>query len=290
MEKHHLANPIENIKTQYFMLSKTQKKIADFILSREDIGSFLSLNELSEQADVTAVTVVRFCKKIGYNTFSDFKKDCQNYLQSMILPKNVVKLDYEDISNSIDNMLQKVIENEITLVNETLKHINYDSIKQTIEIILTSKKIHLAARGITIPVAKILKTRLDFLCIESELIKMENINLLPRKLLNCNEDDVFIIFSFPNYSQSLGDLAKCVKSLGSKIICITDKAISPPALFSDILLICQTSSTIFYNSMTAPSSLVNVIATLLAIELNNKLKQNKLKIKRLAEYFNNRNY
>ena len=290
MEKHHLTNPIENIKNRYSMLSKTQKKIADFILSREDIGSFLSLNELSEQAGVTAVTVVRFCKKIGYNTFSDFKKDCQNYLQSMILPKNVVKLDYESIPNSIDNVLQKVIENEITLVNETLKHINYDSIKQTIDIILTSKKVHLAARGITIPVAKILKTRLDFLCIESELIKMENINLLPRRLLNCNEDDVFIIFSFPNYSQSLGDLAKCVKSLGSKIICITDKAISPPALFSDILLICQTSSTIFYNSMTAPSSLVNVIATLLAIELNNKLKQNKLKIKRLAEYFNNRNY
>ncbi len=290
MERHHLTNPIENIKNQYSILSKAQKKIADFILSREDIGSFLSLNELSEQADVTAVTVVRFCKKIGYNTFSDFKKDCQNYLQSMILPKNVVRLDYESIPNSIDNMLQKVIENEITLVNESLKHINYDSIKQAIEIILASKKVHLAARGITIPVAKILKTRLDFLCIESELIKMENINLLPRKLLNCNEDDVFIIFSFPNYSQSLGDLAKCVKSLGSKIICITDKAISPPALFSDILLTCQTSSTIFYNSMTAPSSLVNVIATLLAIELNNKLKQNKLKIKRLAEYFNNRNY
>ena len=290
MEKYPLSNPIENIKKRYNKLSKAQKKIADFILSREDIGSFLSLNELSEQADVTAVTVVRFCKSIGYNTFSDFKKDCQNYLQSMILPRNVVKFDYEDTPKSIDKTLKKVIENEKTLIDETLKHINYDSIKQTIEMILNCRKVHIAARGITIPVAKILKTRLDFLCIESELIKMDNINLLPRRLLNCNEEDVFIIFSFPNYSQSLGDLAKCVKSLGSKIICITDKAISPPALFSDILLTCQTSSTVFYNSMTAPSSLVNVIATLLAIELNDKLRQNKLKIKRLAEYFNNRNY
>jgi DNA-binding MurR/RpiR family transcriptional regulator len=114
---------------------------------------------------------------------------------------------------------------------------------------------------------------------------MDNINLLPRKLVNCDENDLFIIFSFPNYTQALGDLAKCVKSLGSKVICITDKAISPPAMFSDILLICQTSSIIFYNSMTAPSSLVNIIVTLLAIELNSAIKENKPKIKKLSECF-----
>lgn len=289
MDKQQLRSPMANIKKEYSKLSKTQKKIADFLLSREDIGSFLSLNDLSEQAGVTPVTVVKFCKRIGYDTFSDFKRDCQNYLQSMIFPRSVVRFDYEDISESLDNTLEKIIDNEISLVKETLTHINYDNINQAIKMILNSRKIYIAAKGITIPVAQILQTRFDFLCIESELIKMDNINLLPRRIVNCNEKDTFIIFSFPNYTLSLGDLAKCVKSLGCKVICITDKAISPPACFSDILLLCQTSSTIFYNSMTAPSSLVNIIATLLALELNEVLKENKPEIKRLSQYFNDKN-
>lgn len=289
MDKQQLRSPMANIKKEYSKLSKTQKKIADFLLSREDIGSFLSLNDLSEQAGVTPVTVVKFCKRIGYDTFSDFKRDCQNYLQSMIFPRSVVRFDYEDISESLDNTLEKIIDNEISLVKETLTHINYDNINQAIKMILNSRKIYIAAKGITIPVAQILQTRFDFLCIESELIKMDNINLLPRRIVSCNEKDTFIIFSFPNYTLSLGDLAKCVKSLGCKVICITDKAISPPACFSDILLLCQTSSTIFYNSMTAPSSLVNIIATLLALELNEVLKENKPEIKRLSQYFNDKN-
>lgn len=289
MDKQQLRSPMANVKKEYSKLSKTQKKIADFLLSREDIGSFLSLNDLSEQAGVTPVTVVKFCKRIGYDTFSDFKRDCQNYLQSMIFPRSVVRFDYEDISESLDNTLEKIIDNEISLVKETLTHINYDNINQAIKMILNSRKIYIAAKGITIPVAQILQTRFDFLCIESELIKMDNINLLPRRIVNCNEKDTFIIFSFPNYTLSLGDLAKCVKSLGCKVICITDKAISPPACFSDILLLCQTSSTIFYNSMTAPSSLVNIIATLLALELNEVLKENKPEIKRLSQYFNDKN-
>ena len=288
MVKKHLSNPVENIKKEYNNLSKTQKKIADFLLSREDMGGFLSLNELSEQAGVTTVTVVRFCKNIGYETFSDFKKDCQNYIQSMILPRNVIKINYENISESIDNTLKKVIDNEIALVKETLTHISQESIEQAIEIIINCKKVHIAAKGVAIPVAEILKTRFDFLCIESELIRMDNINLLPRRLINCDEKDTFIIFSFPNYTQTLGDLAKCAQSLGSKVICITDKPISPPALYSDVLFTCQTSSTIFYNSMTAPSSLVNIIATLLAIELNSELKEIKPKIDNLSTYFKER--
>ena len=285
MTTKYLSNTKENIKDEYNNLSKAQKKNADFLLSREDIGSFLYLNELSELSDVTAVTVLRFCKKIGYNTFSDFKKDCQNYLLSMILPRNVIKFNGCDLVDSIDDILEKAIEDEINLVKDSLLHINFEKIKETIHMILKCKKVHIAAKGITLPIAELLRIRFDFLCIESELIKMDNINLLPRKLVNCDENDLFIIFSFPNYTQALGDLAKCVKSLGSKVICITDKAISPPAMISDILLICQTSSIIFYNSMTAPSSLVNIIVTLLAIELNSAIKENKPKIKKLSECF-----
>lgn len=279
-------NPIERIKSCYGHLTKAHKKIADFVLARDDIGSFLSLTDLSEQSGVTAVTVVKFCKSIGYDTFSDFKKDLQSYMQAMILPRGVVKADLNKFS-TMDKLesINAIIQSEEMLLKDTYSLISSESINNVIQLILSAKRVYLAARGISIPIAQILQTRLDFLSIESTLIKMDNINILPRKLINCGKDDVFIIFSFPNYSQSLGDLAECVKELDCKLICITDKMMAPPAAYSDVVLLCQTSSIIFYNSMTVPSSLVNVLATLLAIELKEQMSHNSDKLSEISNHF-----
>lgn len=280
------TNPIEIIRKEYNSLSRTQKKIADLLLERGDVACFLSLNDLSDMAGVTAVTVVKFAKKLGYDNFSDLKKDLQNYVQSMISPRSVVKSDLQQFDNLCNtNTIQRIIESELSLMSETYNSINKDSIIGAVRLILSARKIYLAAKGLTIPVAETLLTRLNFLCIESELIKMDNINLLPRRILHADEQDVFIVFSFPNYTQAIGEIAKCAKHLGSKVICITDKTTSPPSCYSDIILLCHTSSLVFYNSMTVPLSVVNIIATLLAIELKDRLAEDKPKIKQLASFF-----
>jgi hypothetical protein len=54
----------------------------------------------------------------------------------------------------------------------------------------------------------------------------------------------------PNYNKSIGQVARSAR-LWQKVICVTDKTASPPSCYSDVILLCQTSSLVFYNSMTA---------------------------------------
>ena len=60
------------------------------------------------------------------------------------------------------------------------------------------------------------------------------------------------------------------------------------ACYSDIVLLCQTASLVFYNSMTAPLSVVNILATLLAVELKETLDENRETYQLLASYFDHK--
>lgn len=289
----NLDNPIERIKQEYKKLSNTQKRIADFIIESPEIACFLSLNELAEITDVSAVTIGRFSKKLEYNNFPDLKTNLQIYVQSMISPKNVIKqnIRYNNDTINIHNsdIMYEIIENEKGLLNQTYDILNRNSILEAVKVMLTARKIFIVSKGLTIPVAETLLLRLQFLSINAELLKMDNLNLLPRRILDANEQDVFIVFSFPNYTQSIGTVAQSAKYLGSYIITITDKTSSPPACYSDIILLCQSSSLIFYNSMTAVLSLINTMASLLTASLNKELETRKEKISELNNFFKESN-
>lgn len=55
-------------------LSKSEQKVAQYILSNSDEVVNLSINELALLAEVGESTIVRFTRKIGFAGFQDFKK------------------------------------------------------------------------------------------------------------------------------------------------------------------------------------------------------------------------
>ncbi len=280
------ANPAALIRSVYDDLSRTQQKIADLLLERGDAVCFLSLADFSALAGVTAVTVVNFAKKLGYESFSDLKKDFQSYIQSMLSPRNVVRADIAGcVGQDGSDMLSRAMDNEQELLRETFRLISRESLFEAVRLLLGARRVYLAARGLAIPVAESLLARLTFLRIDAESLRLDNLNLLPRRLADAGEQDVFVVFSFPNYNKSIGQVARSARHLGSKVICVTDKTASPPSCYSDVILLCQTSSLVFYNSMTAPHSLVNILATLMAVELREKLEGDRDKLQKLAAFF-----
>ncbi len=270
-----LKNPIERIRSIYAHLSKTQKKIAAFLLDESEKACFMALNEISETVGVAPVTLIKFVKTLGYSNFSDFKKKYQVYFQEMIAPRTVLRNDALDFSHGTKDIARNIMDNELRLLSSSQTALNEESLFKAVRYIKEARKIFLVAKGLSIPVAELLQIRLTFLSLESEILRLDNNVLLPRSLARANDQDLFIILTFPNYSQILAEVARCAKLRGSRVITITDKTTSPPACYSNLLLLCHVESTVFYNSMTAPLSIVNTLAEMLAIEMREELEGNK---------------
>lgn len=79
-------------------------------------------------------------------------------------------------------------------------------------------------------------------------------------------------------------MAQCAQALGCHTICITDKLTAPIASYAEQLLLCQTSSLIYYNSMTAPTSLVTILSGILAVLIQKDVKTQE-RLDYIASFF-----
>ncbi len=281
----HYRNPLESIQNVYPDLSPTQKRIADLILEEIETICFLRLDEVSQKADVTTVTVIRFVKKLGYESYGAFKKELQNYVQTMIIPKRIVKSEIQNYRDEpASSIISRAIQNEFALMSATYEAMPTETLIDAANLLRNARRIFIAGTGLTLAAAEMLLIRLNFLGLDAQILPHDNLTVLPYQLASACPDDVFIIFSFPNYKRFAIDVAKCASSMGCHTICITDKLSSPVASYAEKLLLCQTSSLVYYNSMTMPVSLVTILCTILAVQLS-KDPEMEEKLKQISSFF-----
>lgn len=60
------------IEASYPKFTKTEIQIAEFILSNPDISK-LTLSEMAQLLNVGEATIVRFCRKLKFQGYQDFK-------------------------------------------------------------------------------------------------------------------------------------------------------------------------------------------------------------------------
>src|SRR5690625_5461978 len=82
---------IRRIKDHYSSLSKGQKAIADELVNKHKHFVYLNIEALSSDLGVSAASLSRFIKKIGYENYSSFKRDMQEDQQKDLDPSIKMK-------------------------------------------------------------------------------------------------------------------------------------------------------------------------------------------------------
>lgn len=75
-------NLIENIQLKRHTLTKNEAKACDMILADLKLVQNCSIQELSESIGVAKTSIMRFCQKMGYSGYSEFKYEVINYVNS----------------------------------------------------------------------------------------------------------------------------------------------------------------------------------------------------------------
>ena len=55
-------NIFETISSQYFQLTNSEKKVADYVLRHRIDVQYMSISELAEECTVADATISRFCR------------------------------------------------------------------------------------------------------------------------------------------------------------------------------------------------------------------------------------
>ncbi|MDD3747047.1 MAG: MurR/RpiR family transcriptional regulator [Anaerostipes sp.] len=217
MQKNELLLKIES--TMPF-LSKTEQKLATYILKHPNEILSLSTKELALQSEVSEATLIRFTRKLDFSGYTEFKLNLSANIgtdETTPIPAHISK---DDSSIDIYQHLATYTKASIDSTSQTLVEKDLDAAIQLIE--HTYKKgnlIHLSGFGSSAVLVKELQIKLLRLGIP--VIHHEDIHLQLESVLNMKANDLLICFSTFGNSLQTHQLIDIAKNRNSKVILIT---------------------------------------------------------------------
>lgn len=261
---------LHRIREIYPSLTRKQKSIADYLLENPEDICYITLAQLSRQTSSSELTLLRFCKKVGCSSFLDLKNEFRGYTQQMIrllsAPAFFVPEDTDTAASGKEALLTEICQQEAGRIADFTASFHPQSIISSAAAIRRSQRIFIFAHDISKILGEFLESRLHLLSFQAVLIDLEDQEKTQEYLHQLQEGDMVILFSFPKYYYPIGSIAKKAAGEGVPILTITDSATSPAAQYSTHMLLCQTTTKMFYNSLTLPMVTLNLLASCLVID------------------------
>ncbi|WNC17499.1 MurR/RpiR family transcriptional regulator [Brevibacillus brevis] len=212
-------------------LTKSEKKVALYVLDHfEDILN-MSVTDLAEQANVGETTVLRFCRKLDFKGYQEFKLALA---KSTVHPLANLHSQLTE-SDPFQVMLQKVNASNVQAIQETTGMVDAKELNRAVELILNSRKIHVYGAGVSGVTALDAKSR--FMRIGLSVDAFLDAHQQAMAATTLSENDLAIGFSVSGSTKDTVDALRIAKENGAKIIAGTHFARSPVTKMADVVLL-----------------------------------------------------
>jgi RpiR family carbohydrate utilization transcriptional regulator len=233
-KKKNRGSCILRINGIYHSLKSAEKRVADYITQNAEETVNLTIEELARNCNSSYATILRFCKKVGFSGYKDFKNDL---IQDVIRNKNIEGITENlsiDINSSTENICEKIFEFSIKTFEESMSILDVSVVETVVQKILNAKSVCIigaGASGISARYAYSKLFRIGIPCFfeaDSTLYKM--------KVAILNEGDVLFAISSSGRTAEIVECAQMAKKNSVTVISLSDFAISPLTKVSDINL------------------------------------------------------
>mgnify|MGYP002524337148 CR=1 FL=1 len=264
MEK-GIAVPATVLKIQAMRnsFSKSELRVADTIIADPQKVIYASVAELAERSNVSDPTVVRTCKKIGFNGYQDLKitiaRELVNPLQTI----------HEEITaeDDVQTVISKVFQGTINTLNLTHDTLDPNQIAQAAKSIQSARRIVIVGVGNSHAISLDLQHKLLRLGINAQAFSDPHMAAI--SLSYMDPRDVVFCVSHSGSSKEIVDLAMQAKQRGVFIISLSNIGLSPLSRISDIALHTASSETKYrifgQSSRIAQLAIIDALYTLIVL-------------------------
>lgn len=273
-----------NMIKQRDNLSVSEKAVLDYLIENKSSLKNLSVKSISEAVYTSPASVVRMCKKLGYNGFKEFKVDFILANSKVDIPQDK---DYKDVilnRNNSDHSGISAIENNIRALEDTLRLYSEDKVSQAAKIIMTSRKTLIFGKGSSNLVGKDFEMklrRIDKFCIAQEELHEQ---LVDATFLD--KRDVVVFISNSGETPEIVQAALVAKENGAQIISIVSARKSVLSMVSDIVLYTSALESEFRSAaMTSRISQLAVIDALYTMCAYYNIDRSIRKLEKTYEVF-----
>lgn len=223
------ANIVLQIQSTYNQLTRTEKKVADYVLQNKNKVLYMSITDLADACKVGDTSVYRFCRTLGLDGYQQFKMKL-----SISLPEHEL-LDEEDEEKE-ESTASRIMESHMNAIRESYLLLSPEKLDRLVEMIDESEKVYFFGIGDSLLTAE--EARNKFLRITSKVVCLTDPHMQSMAASMATERDLIVIISYSGSTKDNIHVAKIAKRAGAKIACITHYKKSPLTVYSDVTLLC----------------------------------------------------
>lgn len=230
------TNVLEAITEKYHSLTRSGKKLADYIFAHTTESQYLSITSLAENCDVSEATITRFCRALGYPSYNAFKL-------ALAQADHVTDLgDPTDCSepitskDSTDSMCRKVHAANVAALNETLELLDEESLMNASRLLASAKHIYCFGQGGSNIMA--MEAWARFSTAASNFIHITDSHMQAMAVALASPEDAILFFSYSGSTKDMADILSAAHERKVPIILITHFPKSRAAEFAHLVLQC----------------------------------------------------
>lgn len=236
------------IKRLYCNLTSAERKVATYVIESPQEVTGLTVHQLAEKCEIASSAVIRFCKSIQLQGFSELKIELARELGSNREEKKSALPSVEHESGT-EGVVRKVFSAGMQTLQDTLDMLDFSKVKQMSEMLVHAKHIFLFGIGTSSTVVIDAQYRLSQLGLWATACT--DILLMRVTAANLEEGDVVLAVSHSGRTKAVVDAARLAKKKGATVIAITS--------FKDSILYKESdvAATVFADEVTYPVEAVS---------------------------------
>ncbi len=272
----------EEITEQYENMSKTQKKIANFILNNITAVSYYNVQQMAKEVGTSEASILRFCTFLGYKGYPEFKAEIQKLAKEQISIKERLEISY----NAYDDKeagIAEIFQHDAKRIQNTLSQLDMDTFFKACQEIILAKRIYIVASRSASSLGQFFQYYLNMTLGNVELI--HSLDCRADLLCDISKNDVVIGITFNRYSKITDKIYKYAYENGAVTIAITDTIVSPVIKHSKYYFLTETAMATYIDSFVAPLTLINAILTEIGRNRNIELERRLSKLDMFGKEF-----
>jgi DNA-binding MurR/RpiR family transcriptional regulator len=260
------SSPMVLISSHYKSMTKSEQKVADYVMNHTEEVVYLTVTDLAEKVSVGETTVLRFCRKLNYKGYQDFKLAVA---QSQVASTEKVAREIAD-TDPLDVVAAKITQQNTKTLTNTLELFQGEVLQRAIDLLSAARSISffgIGSSGLTAQDAEHRFMRMGF-----NVSYSTDSHVMVMKAALVQEGDVVVGISTSGSTKDVVDTMRIAKEKGAKVICITNHGRSPITKYADVILLAASKESPLqggaFSSKIAQLHLLDILTK--AIEMQRK--------------------
>ena len=143
----------------YNELTKSEKRIADYIRKNQDESAFLSAAELAERLELSEATLVRFARTLGFPSYPTMRDVLQETFRRRVTHSARLKGRLDELRESGD-IYERLVISEMDYLTQALETVDRKGLQHAVDLLHERKKVFVYGVGPSVSLVNLMEIRL----------------------------------------------------------------------------------------------------------------------------------